>query len=363
MLSRFFYGWAVLVLVLGAAAPGHAVVTTDSWIFRSGVAGGQSMWGPGTSGLNHKYSDGLQVQSGMLKGTGVSYELQADTGTVSGNVEGRISANYNRQVSSPGKTKISLAYNGIEGESKIATDFGAKLAGTANLKVDFPWWAHLIPPFPNDIDISIPVGMVNADLNIDNDFTTGLGNTVSVVENKDLLAPGFDVAFIQFALELGLKQSLWFTPETITGIVRYTHMESMTQRTMDLAFTGLTGGSLLDLELDLDLPGHWEISLEDFSVGKNRFSQDLDLYAALALGIPILTMEAKYETTLFDAFDLFQSSEFELDFLAHGDDGDETTIDRLGRFNIYVSHAPVPGAVWLLGSGLLALAGLGRRRG
>lgn len=351
-----------LFLLLSAPVPGQTFTTNDSWVFRSDVAAGQNMWGPGTSPVNHKYEDHFGIDSGMLKGTGIAYDLQADTGTVSGNVEGQIKAQYDNHLTTPGKTKIQLSYNGIPDESKISTNFGATLGATPHFKVDLPWWVNALPPlFVPDIDISLPINMLNASINLDKDFTTGLNQTTSTVEHMEPLALGFDLVLANFALELGIKQSLSFKPETIKGTMKYTHLETQTERTMDIVFPGEGEAQLLDLEVDLDLPGHWEFSLENFMIGDNVFSQDLDLFMALVLGIPILTFEAKYETTLFDFFDLFQSQEFKLDFLAHGFDGDDTTIDRLGRFHVHVDSVPVPGAIWLLGSGLLALVGMRRK--
>lgn len=117
----------------------------------------------------------------------------------------------------------------------------------------------------------------------------------------------------------------------------------------------------LALDLDLDLPGHWEVSLEDFYLDENTFRQDLDFLLELGIEVPLLGAEFGLTSTLFDMFDLFEQP-FALDFLAHGYDGLDNTIDRLGRFNIYVDSVPIPGAVWLFGSGLVGLIGLRRRQ-
>jgi len=350
-----------LVIIFTISATGSAMETSDSWIFRSEISPGQSIWSPDISIPSYDFTDGYYVNSGILKGTGIEYSVKANAGTVSGNVEGLITAQYDNILDRPGQTTINLSYRGLTNESQISTQFGAALAAKPILKVNFPWWVHLMAPGVQDLDISPHVNLVDVNTDTSTDFTTGLNNMAVGHGLYEILPFGLDVAFAGVELNLDLKQDVYFTPETIAGTVKYTHMETQTQKEVEVDFPAGTGDLNLDLNLDLDLPGHWEISLEDFFLDENIFEQDLDFLLELIAKIPILSFELGYETTLFDLFDLFEQP-FALDFLAHGYDGIDTTIDRLGRFNIYVDSVPIPGAVWLFGSGLVGLIGLRRRQ-
>ena len=119
----------------------------------------------------------------------------------------------------------------------------------------------------------------------------------------------------------------------------------------------LTDADVLTLEANLDRPGAWEFSLENFKVSENTFTQELDLGVEFAIGVPILSFSLSLEAdSLFD----FGEREFALEFLNHGYDGDDSTVDRLGRWCVFV--VPEPGALWLLGSGSIFLLGRMRRR-
>jgi len=349
---------ALVCGLLGLPSAGGAIAIQDSWIFRSEVAPGQGVWGPNSNVSGHKFSDAIGVPDwvlgGWLKGTRIEYTVQADPGTVSGNVEGKVAATYDNHLASPGKTTIDLSYTGISNESRIGTSLAAVLSAKPRLKVDFPWWVHLIPPFPTDIDVSLPITFVDFSNEIGVDFTTGLDSRRFGSASEDIVPFNFDVVILALQANVVFEEDISFKPESIQGLLRYVHLESGTEKQ---ALVAIDADGPLPIEVDLDKPGHWEFSLESFFVDENTFTHDPGFALELSAGVPILSAEVAWTTRLFD-FGIFDS-EFALDFLNHGYDGDATTVDRLGRFFIFV---PEPGGTLLLAMGLFGLVGFGRRR-
>lgn len=337
-----------MLLMLSAPQQSKAYTTADSWIFRSDVAPGQGMWGTGPS-TGYNFNDNYLFQAGIFK-AGFEWELQADPGTVIGNVEGNITAQYDRIVNKLGKTPVSLSYAGINDESQIRTSLGVKLTGKPYIGINLPW------PIP-DINVDLGLQFVDVSLDSKKDFTTGLDSTVYDSGRYDILPFNADIGIISGDLNFFLDNDISFMPQTFEGTMKYTHLATQTVKKVDVTFN--SDSDELVLEADLDKPGLWEFSLEDFELTDNVFTQDLDLALELAIGIPILSAEVSAEIdTIFD----FGERKFALDFLTHGYDGDGLTADRLGRWTVYVSPVPVPGAVWLLGSGLVGLLGLRRRK-
>jgi hypothetical protein len=240
-----------------------------------------------------------------------------------------------------GTTTINLSYAGIENESQIGTSFGVELSGKPYVGIDLPW------PIP-DINVDIPVKMVDIDVDSKKDFTTGLDATVSDSGRYDVLPFNADVGIVSGDINFFLDNDISFTPKTITGIMKYTHMETQIEKMTTVTFGADT--DVLALDVDLDLPGAWEFSLEDFIVSENTFTQEFDLGIEFAIGVPLLSFEAAAEIdTIFD----FGERNFALDFLNHGYDGNAETPDRLGRFCVYVT--PEPTTLALLGLGGLFL--------
>lgn len=342
---------ASLALVAGATTSLAAPTPyEDTWIFRSPVIPGQSMWGPGTH-QSYNFSDKYEYKVDLLLATfkaGFEWNLQADQGTAFGNVEGNITAQYDRVVNTLGKTTITLSYEGIDNESQIGTSCGVELSATPYIRIDFPW------PVP-DANYDLAIKMVDVDIDTKTDFTTGLDQTTSTSGRYDLLPFNADVGIVSGDINIFVDNDISFTPKTITGVMTYTHLASHTVRQTPVSF--LTDADVLALEADLDRPGMWEFSFENFKVSENTFTQELDLGVEFAVGVPILSFELSLEAdSIFD----FGEREFALEFLNHGYDGDVNTVDRLGRFCVCV--IPEPGALWLLGSGFICLLGRMRRR-
>ena len=338
---------ASLALVAGATTSLAAPVPyEDTWIFRSPVIPGQSMWGPGTH-QSYNFSDKYEYKLGIFK-AGFEWNLQADQGTAFGNVEGNITAQYDKIVNTLGKTPVTLTYAGIDDESQIGTRFGAELSAGPYIGLDFPW------PIP-DVNYNLAIKMVDIDTDAKEDFTTGLDQTTSTSGRYDVLPFNADVGIVSGDINIFLDNDISFTPETIIGIMKYTHLDTLTVRQIPVAFH--TDADVLALEPNLDLPGAWEFSLEEFKVSDNTFTQELDIGVEFAVGVPILSFSLSLEVdSIFD----FGERQFPLEFLTHGHDGDVNTVDRLGRWCVFV--VPEPGALWLLGSGFICLLGRMRRR-
>ena len=339
---------AFTVLVTGAGtSPAAPVPYQDTWIFRSPVIPGQSMWGPGTH-QSYNFSDTYEYKLGIFK-AGFGWNVQADQGTAFGNVEGNVTAQYEKFVTTLGKTPVTLTYAGIDNESQIGTSFGAELSAGPYIGIDFPW------PIP-DVNYNLSIKMIDIDADAKEDFTTGLDQTTSVQGRYDVLPFNADVGIVSGDINIFLDNDISFRPETIIGIMKYTHMDTQTARQIPVVFN--TDADVLVLEPNLDLPGVWEFTLEDFKVSDNTFTQELDLGVEFAVGVPILSFELSLEVdSIFD----FGERVFPLEFLTHGYDGDANTADLLGRW--CVSVVPEPGALWLLGSGLvLRLLSVRRRR-
>ena len=308
------------------------------------------MWGPGTH-QSYNFSDKYEYKVDLVLAVfkaGFEWKVQADQGTAFGNVEGNITAQYDKIVNTLGKTPVTLTYAGIDNESQIGTSFGAELSAGPYIGIDFPW------PIP-DANYDLAIKMVDIDTDAKEDFTTGLDQTTSTSGRYDVLPFNADIGIVSGDINIFLDNDISFTPETIIGIMRYTHLDTLTTRQIAVAF--YTDADVLALEPNLDLPGAWEFSLESFKVSDNTFTQELDIGVEFGIGVPILSFSLSMEVdSIFD----FGERKFALEFLNHGYDGDDNTVDRLGRLCVFV--VPEPGAVWLLGSGFVCLLGRMRRR-
>ncbi len=317
-----------------------ATFNSDSWIVRSEVRANSSMWGPGpTSSFN--IGDNYSFNNGVFRG-GFDWRVALDAGTVVGNAEGVVNARYDNWLSRPGTTNVSLSYSGLSNESNIGTNVGANISIRPYLGANiFGIWS----------DVAIPVKAVDANLNTGADFTTGLTGNVTNSQRHDLLSLGGDLALLSYGMDVYMESGISFTPELYSGLLNYTHVESGASGTQNVDFWQ---DGTLDFELNLNRPGHWEFTLEDFYLEQNSFNTQLDLGVKLAVGIPLFGSELAIEPDIT----IKDSGDFSLYFDSHNLLGDPT----LGRFSIYVEPVPVPSAVWLFGSALLGLVGFYRRK-
>ncbi len=343
----------VVILTLSLIQSSWATSRSDSWIVRSEVQSNQSIWGVGP-GQSFSISDTYAFNTGVFRG-GFEWNVALDPGTITGNAEGVVLAKYDNWLSKPGKTNISLSYSGLSNESHIGTNVGA------NISIKPYFGAYIWPTW---VDTSLPVNLVNVDFNTGKDFTTGLGSAnVTDSQRHDLLELGGDVLLVSYGIDVFMENNTTFAPELYNGIIKYKHVDSQTEGSMVVNFWGDTifasDGStpidqMLDFELDLDKPGLWELSLEDFYLEQSDFSTELDLGVQFSVGVPLFGTEVALNADISVA----QSGVFNPRFDFHNLLGDTT----LGRFSIYVDAVPIPASVWLFGSGLIGIAVLARRK-
>lgn len=344
-MKRKRLSWVVmaLVVVFCAAARSPAGPTTDSWIARF-EAPQQSIWSQGGVVFAPEASGYLPYTAGIFEAN-VGYDLKIDLGSLTGNVEGQISASYPSYLPNPGPVNVDMSYAPLADESQIHTTLGATAKMTAHIGLDMPW---PVPDISQDWTLAPdPVGFDWKD-----DFTANLGSTATISGESQVLASlGVDVVLAGLNFDLALYQDVSFAPERVTGYLGYTHMETLSEEAVFFSVAG--DDTPISVPLDLDRPGHWEVTVGSLGL-ENTFSHKIgaQLTGSLwAVGIGnILSMGPRYG--------FWDNDPFPLDF---------SEVETLGRFNIYVdegsatSAVPVPGAVWLLGSGLFVLAA-GQRR-
>jgi hypothetical protein len=345
--------WYVIVTVpavllcLAGRSPADQDQVVDSWIARF-EAPQQSIWSSGGSGFAAE-SDGSVSYANSFSyqdfGIGVTveagYNVFIDSGHVTGNVEGRIQASHPNYVASPGPVDVGLSYAPIEDESQLHTRLGVSAEGSATISVDisdpFPL-IDVLPPWSRDYMAQVKT------LGFDwtSDFTGELNQPVELSgETPNFAEIGVGLAFGGLNIGAHLYQEISFEPLEIAGTLGYEHMETGVSYERD--FT-ITDDAMNVVSLDLDMPGHWLVTLENVNLVDNSFSQviqpEVDGYL-LIFGLGAVWVK----TTRFPLG--VECGPFPLDF-----DG----VDMLGRFDIYVDSAPaavpLPGSVLLAGFGL-----------
>lgn len=331
---RLASGLAATGLALLLASGATALPMTGSWgvDFR---ANSQSLWGPGGSKADFGASGSLSAGA-----FGLSYDAGASTGTVSGNVRGTVQASWDDQLAAPGTATVGLRYQG--GSSRLSTALGAHLDVTADVSVSVPLVGSVDESFclfckDYDLDTSITF---NSSLGTQR---TGTGSFTGVGFGPNLLVAGGSV-------DVDVAQDVKFTPTGVTGLLRATNQSTGSVRGVGFDLADAIGTSFLDLDLDLDETGIWDVSLVDLDL-VNRFltTFGLDLNATVWWDL-ILAGDSK--TWNLAGIDLFDSPTFGLDF---------GKLSPIAAFQIAV--VPEPGTLLLLGAGVLGLVRFGRQRG
>ncbi|HEX7369963.1 MAG TPA: hypothetical protein VF284_06745 [Rhodanobacteraceae bacterium] len=85
----------------------------------------QSVWGP--NGNPFHYSDSASYDFPIIGNQNFGYSVGANTGNVSGSVNGTLATTYSSVLSAPGTTSIGLGYSGdpIGGVLKTSVGVGA----------------------------------------------------------------------------------------------------------------------------------------------------------------------------------------------------------------------------------------------
>ncbi len=301
------------------------------------------MWNPGAA-PGFYGQQGVYTDVAPFTGSGIGVSVGASLGTVSGNVEGYMVSSYNRHLSAPGSTYMEFQFNGIPDESNIRTNLGANLTVGGQVNVDFPWWT-----FIPDVNAHYNLIQTNPELRTNTDFLYANGATMHGSTSYMLGSLGADVVVAGVNADLRIMQDVYFTPGAIRGQLSYTNLMSGITRTTSM---GAANGIWTGQEILLDSPGVWAFTLEDLELVSNSFYTDIGANINANLWATILgTM------SIGGGLDFYRNNPFALDFLE---------VAELGDFEILVDKpepdpVPIPGAVWLLGSGLAGLAALRRR--
>jgi len=326
------------VLLLILAAPTWGLAVTDSWIFRSEVSPGQSMTAPGPA-QRLDLEDNYVYRSGIFT-TGFEWTVKLDPGTLSGNVEGVVSARYADRLSAPGWTSVTLSHQGLTHESRLQGTIRAQVTGKPYVGVAMPW------PIP-DINAGVPIKVVDVDLSMSEDFTTGLDAEIGASTAYEGLK--FDVSAGLLSAEFGLSfyNRFRFTPEAYQGTLQARHLGSgFTLQEQDVYFA--TDTSTVTLPLYLDKPGYWAVELKDFGLSDNSYVNESGVSLSADAGVPLLGTGIGFEVHPLAQFN--DPNPFALRFERHYDTG-----ERVGQFIVQVDAIPLPPTVWLLASTLLPL--------
>ncbi len=301
----------------------------------------QSMWGSGPSGA-------LRA-NGLIGNTtiGFAYDIGASSGTVEGNVNGKLGIEYASSLSGAGVTPVTLNFAGNSGEGLVSSLFGAW--------VDFKAYV----PLAGEIDLY----QKGFQLEIDQPFTPKLGTTVVGSDAFTVKGIGVDAWIAGASVDFDIAQNDNLTPKALNGTLVYNLQGTDLVRTVDFS---LTDDLSEVLSVNLDREGIWDFSFLPFDLDGD-FNVDFDLelmarayYKTLELPEWYEFWNAHWEThsteyALLD-IDVFDADPFALKW--------NPDLARNNVFSISVGSAsvPEPSLLSLLGVGLVGLAGFRRIR-
>jgi hypothetical protein len=319
---------AIAAILAQQGASAMAAVDTTAVNFDAS----QSLWGSGASlGFRVKNSHGI----GPI---GFSYDIGADTGTVSASFDGTFAVDHAARLEAPGLTPLSLGFLGTPDGGLLKSDLGAWVDVSAKALVEFPIIER------------------HYALNVDETFTPTIGAGVTGRGATALGGAGIDVVVAKVGADVNVTQTDVFTPTALTGLLDYGLRGSGVTNTLPFAITSSAG---LDLAVPLLQTGTWDFAVRDLSLDNTfaaGFGASLSLYERHINGIDWCSAWIfkypcgfRYGENRFDlaSIDLYHRPPFELAF---------NTIDTGPAFSIAV--VPETGTLPMLMLGLAVLGAL-----
>jgi hypothetical protein len=310
-----------------------AVFTSDQLIF---TAQEQSIWGPtgSTSSFGSSGSD-----------LGLSYSIGMSSGSVSGEFQGTLSADYTSHLLKPGTTSLSLNFQGND-DGEINSSLGA--------------WADLSFLGFDFINIGLSLNPNNT---INPEWGQETLGSDTAYEDMTL----FDVLVLEAGAFVGIAQYNYFTALGVEGQLAYSLRGSNATNYTPIDFSGST----LDIDVLLSQPGIWDFWVEDLSLN-NSFGTSFDVvlgayeehidgieWVRKCVGpswlrtcwwVPKESYD-RNEVTLAD-INVYDGSPFTLEF---------NEVTDTNGFSIHVG-VPIPTPLLLIGSGVLLVSLYSRRR-
>jgi len=279
----------------------------------------QSLWGGGTSlGFGSSGSTGGAI--------GISYDVGASTGTVEGNFNGMLKADYQPILLSPGTTNVDVGFEGDVNGGLLKSDLGAWLNVSGYVDIDI-------------LDVSWDILDYDWGLNVKEIFTPAIGTKATGSDDLTLFDVGVGFEIVEAGVNINIYETLELDPHSVNGVMVYKNKSSSFMGSTNFS---LTSGSPVSVAANLNQVGVWDLWFIDLSLF-NTLTTDFDL----TLNPYIDYFFGDWETTLA-GIDLYNNS-FALDF------------DKLSTSKFTISIVPEPGTIFLFGIGILGLACMNRK--
>lgn len=340
--SRALRVIAILFALSLLVVPTGAMAANMSWVLRFD-APEQSLW-PGASTGSISGTSGTNITDGVLAGSGINVTVNGSSGTVTGNVEGRLNVSYTDRLARPGRNTISFSYNAIPGESNISTALGGSLNIGMTLRANFPWYT-LLP----SVNVTETLWNANMQLNTSNNFNYEKGvQKVGSGTYSPNISVGFDAVLAGVNVNALVTQNTYFTPDRVIGTLMASNLSTGTTQQ---CFMWATDRTLYEIPLDLSEPGWWALTLRDMQLDTNSFYTNLALNVTGSFWASIIG-----STSLSFGATVYQTNPMELAF---------NEVDNLGTFLVFVGSepvpTPVPAAVWLLAPAFAGIFGFRKK--